>query len=68
MIEDTNAHQMSVPDADGVITCSRCDLRHYPSGGVWQRKKGGHWRREAQQPIPACFTKERTPTEASSPT
>lgn len=67
-IHDTNAHQMRAPDHEGVSTCARCDLRYYAKGQSWQRKKGGHWRKEFRQPVPACFEKARTPAGQSSAT
>lgn len=42
--------------ANGTESCARqgCVIIRYAEGGVWQRKKGGHWRRVASEAIPEC--------------
>lgn len=55
--------------AGGVLKCRRegCSLRRATIGGVWQRKKGAHWRSEAREMMPACGpAMMRTPAESSS--
>lgn len=42
--------------AGGVLICSRpkCGLRRTKIGGMWQRKKGAHWRSEQREMMPTC--------------
>ena len=40
-------------------------MRRYAKGGVWQRKKGAHWRHSMREPIPECKGEEAHPRAAT---
>lgn len=47
---------------NGAETCARagCTVIRYAEGGMWQKKKGGHWRRIAADAIPECKGSDAT--------
>lgn len=50
-------------DADGAWSCENagCTVRRAPDSGIWQRKKGAHWRRINDEPLPECKGSSSSP-------
>lgn len=60
-------HQWTPEIQDALVeVCARkgCEVRRVPGTGVWQRKRGAHWRKMASETIPPCkglAAKDATP-------
>lgn len=62
----SGGHLWGYPDADGARPCLKegCTVRTARSFSIWQRKRGGHWRRQDRELIPDCKgTLETTETK-----